>query len=97
MKMDETHNTGTNNEKDKLFSVEQWSEFLKASFDGHEGKVEMLLDSIIDEQDDKGQSALMIASSCGHTKVIKSLLNKGAKFDLLWTVCLNDSKSEWLH
>ena len=60
---------------------EEWSEFLRASFEGNIEKVVALSgkdDVFIDQSDASGVSALMIASYHGHTEIATFLLEKGA-------------------
>ena len=55
----------------------------EASHDGDKGRVKKLLDGgvPVDEKDEGGKTALMLASEKGRTEVVRLLLDKGALLD----------------
>lgn len=62
----------------------RWTALMWASYEGHKEVVEALLarsDSSVNTSDDKGQSALILAASCGRVEIAGLLLAHGAFID----------------
>ena len=68
----------------KIKKQEEWSDLMKASFAGNYENIENLLSggTDVNQQDNNGNSPLLLASQNGHTDVIKLLLEKGAQMNI---------------
>ena len=66
--------------------TEEFDNFLRASETGDTDTVRRILDlnkSLLNMQDEDGESALMCASYFGHPEIVKILIENGAKRELI--------------